>query len=60
MICGECANARKNSRDGVFCLLYGILIYAKHEGCKYHEMRDKDATGQYRDEIPDTATGTDG
>jgi len=36
MICGTCEEARKNSRDSVYCQLYGILIYSSHEGCKYH------------------------
>lgn len=36
MNCGTCAEARKNSQDGVYCRLYGILIYSGHQGCRYH------------------------
>ena len=35
--CSGCANSRRNSRDGVYCVLFGIMIGAKHKGCKYHK-----------------------
>ena len=34
--CGNCGSSKKNSQDGVYCLLFGIMIRGKHEGCKYH------------------------
>ena len=35
--CSGCANSRRNSRDSVYCVLFGIMIGAKHKGCKYHK-----------------------
>lgn len=36
MTCGGCANSRRNSEEGVYCRLFGIMIHRNHEGCKYH------------------------
>lgn len=37
MNCGTCAEARRNSKDGVYCRMYGIVIRSGHEGCKYYK-----------------------
>ena len=34
--CGDCGSSRKNSADGVYCVKYGIMIRADHEGCLHH------------------------
>ena len=34
--CAGCANSRRNSQDGVYCRLFGIMIHRNHTGCKYH------------------------
>lgn len=40
--CGNCANSRENSRDGVYCLMFGIMVSKKHEGCASHLERGRD------------------
>ena len=57
MSCGECGNARKNSEKGVYCRLFGLLIYAKHEGCRYQKAKDEGnaTTGNRNDMDADAA-----
>jgi len=40
MNCGKCENAKRNSRESVYCLLFGIMINRNHRGCKYHREGD--------------------
>jgi len=54
MNCGGCRNGRKNSANGIWCLLFGIMVNRNHEGCKYHE---EGAHGQVRE--PEDGTGRD-
>lgn len=49
--CGNCGNAKPNSRDGTYCLLFGIMIYQGHEGCRYHKGKDDVGNGKRRDRL---------
>ena len=52
--CTNCLNGKQVSEKSVYCLLFGIMIRAKHEGCKYHrEDEGNDTAG--RDGVDDTA-----
>ena len=42
MKCGECKNSRRNSRDGVYCRMFGIMIHKDHDGCRYHNERNNE------------------
>ena len=56
MLCKWCANGRKNSQRGVYCLLFGIMIHYEHSGCKYFkEKSEGNATTEHRDEMDDPA-----
>ena len=36
-MCIGCANSRRNNRDSVYCVLFGIIIGSMHSGCKYYQ-----------------------
>ena len=40
MNCGKCENAKRNSRESVYCLLFGISIRKGHEGCRYFKGKE--------------------
>lgn len=57
MECGKCRNARKNSKNGVYCLLFGIMIHALHSGCRYYKTEDEgNATEEIRNSLDGAAT----
>lgn len=41
MNCGVCGNSRKNSENGVYCALFGIMIHRRHQGCRYFREKDE-------------------
>ena len=38
--CGRCRESRRNSEKGVYCVLFGIMLLANHEGCKYYHKEE--------------------
>ena len=40
MNCGNCGHSKKNSRDGVYCLMFGIMVNRRHEGCRYYKEKE--------------------
>ena len=61
MMCADCGYSKKNSRDGVYCRMFGIMINRKHEGCRYHRERvvgnDTDKHGDGMDDPAENAAG---
>lgn len=56
MLCKGCANGRRNSRDGIYCMLFGIMIHGTHRGCKYFQEKDEgNDTDKHRHRLDDSA-----
>lgn len=57
MKCENCGNAKTNSKQSVFCLLFGISIRKGHEGCRYHKGKEDVGydTVKHRDGMDDPA-----
>jgi len=43
--CEGCEHSRKNSRDGIWCVLFGIMVHRAHEGCRYHREKAPEKAG---------------
>lgn len=46
-LCKGCRNGRKNSENGIYCRLFGIMIHRTHRGCKY--FKEKENTDEIRE-----------
>mgnify|MGYP007122040853 CR=1 FL=1 len=57
-VCRDCGNSRRNSENGVYCRLLGIMIRAGHDGCKYHTDLMERANAETCEHEPET--GVDG
>ena len=41
MLCKWCQNGKTKTSGYVYCLLFGIMINHKHQGCKYFKEKDE-------------------
>ena len=41
MTCRECGNSKKGSGNGIYCLMFGIMMRDGHEGCKYFTGKEE-------------------
>ena len=61
--CGNCLESRWQTANGqVYCLMLGIIISAKYQGCKHHHKRTEehhDERSSQHNEQRDPGNGVD-
>ena len=39
--CGSCMKGKSAGGSGIWCVLFGIMINRKHDGCRYYSVKDE-------------------